>query len=160
MKTREIHLNEYLKGEPKPENYSVAETELAQPGEGEVQVKNLYISVDPYMRGRMSGIKTYIEPFQIGAVMEGGAVGEVTASNFEGLKPGELRAWSVPTFVPELMPSSAVESSTVAIASLSSASPETLSVDDQKEVLDLVQNLANTSAGLGTISATATIRAS
>lgn len=89
MKTREIHLNEYLKGEPKPENYSVAETELAQPGEGEVQVKNLYISVDPYMRGRMSGIKTYIEPFQIGAVMEGGAVGEVTASNFEGLKPGD-----------------------------------------------------------------------
>ena len=51
--------------------------DLAAPGEGEVQVKNLFISVDPYMRGRMSGIKTYIEPFQIGAVMEGGAVGEV-----------------------------------------------------------------------------------
>lgn len=89
MKTREIHLNEYLTGAPKPENYSLVETELAAPGDGEVVVKNLYISVDPYMRGRMSGIKTYIDPFKLGAAMEGGAVGEVVESKFDGLKPGD-----------------------------------------------------------------------
>ncbi len=89
MKAREIHLNEYLTGAPKAENYSLVETEIAAPGEGEVLVKNLYISVDPYMRGRMSGIRTYIDPFQLGAAMEGGAVGEVVESNFEGLKPGD-----------------------------------------------------------------------
>lgn len=89
MKSREIHLNQYLKGMPTPDNYSVVEADLPAPGEGEVLVKNLFISVDPYMRGRMSGIRTYIDPFQLGAVMEGGAVGEVVESNFDGLKPGD-----------------------------------------------------------------------
>ncbi len=89
MKAREIHLNEYLTGEPKPENYSLVETDLAAPGDGEVVVKNLFISVDPYMRGRMSGVRTYIDPFKLGAAMEGGAVGEVVESNFDGLKPGD-----------------------------------------------------------------------
>jgi NADPH-dependent curcumin reductase CurA len=89
MKSREIHLNAYLQGAPKPENYSVVETDLPAPKDGEVTVKNLYISVDPYMRGRMSGVRTYIDPFQIGAVMEGGAVGEVVESKFDGLKPGD-----------------------------------------------------------------------
>ena len=45
MKTREIHLNEYLTGAPKPENYSLVETELAAPGDGEVVVKNLHLAV-------------------------------------------------------------------------------------------------------------------
>ncbi|WP_300527891.1 NADP-dependent oxidoreductase [Maricaulis sp.] len=89
MKSREVHLNAYLQGPPKAENYSVVEAELPAPKEGEVVVKNLYISVDPYMRGRMSGVRTYIDPFQIGAVMEGGAVGEVVESKFDGLKPGD-----------------------------------------------------------------------
>tara|TARA_R110002073_G_scaffold126503_1_gene271234 strand:+ start:3626 stop:4621 length:996 start_codon:yes stop_codon:yes gene_type:complete len=89
MKSREIHLNAYLKGAPKTENYSVVENDLPAPAEGQVTVRNLYISVDPYMRGRMSGIKTYIDPFKLGAVMEGGAVGEVVESRFEGLKPGD-----------------------------------------------------------------------
>jgi len=89
MKSREIHLNEYLKGAPKPDNYSVVEADIPAPGDGEVLVKNLFISVDPYMRGRMSGIRTYIDPFALGKVMEGGAVGEVVESNFDGLKPGD-----------------------------------------------------------------------
>jgi len=89
MKSREIHLNEYLKGAPKPENYSVVDADIPSPGDGEVTVKNLFISVDPYMRGRMSGIKTYIDPFPLGQVMEGGSVGEVVESNFDGLKPGD-----------------------------------------------------------------------
>lgn len=90
MKSREIHLTAYLKGEPKPENYKLVETELPAPGEGEVLVKNHYISVDPYMRGRMSGIRTYVDPFETGAVMSGGAVGEVIESRFDGLKPGDF----------------------------------------------------------------------
>lgn len=89
MKSREIHLNAYLQGAPKPENYAVVEADLPAPKDGEVLVKNLYISVDPYMRGRMSGVRTYIDPFQIGAVMDGGAVGEVVESKFDGLKPGD-----------------------------------------------------------------------
>ena len=90
MKSREIHLLEYLKGDPKPENYKLAEADVPAPGEGEVTVKNHYISVDPYMRGRMSGIRTYVGPFELGKVMEGGAVGEVVESNYEGLKPGDF----------------------------------------------------------------------
>ena len=90
MKSREIHLNAYLKGEPKPENYSLAETDVPAPAEGEVTVRNHFISVDPYMRGRMSGIRTYVDPFEIGKVMEGGAVGEVVESRYDGLKPGDF----------------------------------------------------------------------
>lgn len=89
MKAREVHLNAYLKGAPSPDNYSVVEADVPEPAEGEVRVKNLFISVDPYMRGRMSGIRTYIDPFELGAVMEGGAVGEVVDSRFEGLNPGD-----------------------------------------------------------------------
>ena len=89
MKSREIHLNAYLKGSPKPENYSVVKADVPAPQDGEVTVRNLYISVDPYMRGRMSGIKTYVDPFEIGKVMQGGAVGEVVESRFDGLKKGD-----------------------------------------------------------------------
>ncbi|MHA6288326.1 NADP-dependent oxidoreductase [Maricaulis sp. CAU 1757] len=89
MKSREVHLKSYLKGEPKPENFELLEAEIGSPGDGEVLVKNLYISVDPYMRGRMSGIKTYVDPFRLDAPMEGGAVGEVIESKFDGLKPGD-----------------------------------------------------------------------
>jgi hypothetical protein len=90
MKSREVHLNAYLKGDPRPENYSIVETDVPAPGKGEVTVRNHYISVDPYMRGRMSGIRTYVGPFEIGKVMEGGAVGEVVESQYDGLKPGDF----------------------------------------------------------------------
>lgn len=89
MKSREVHLNAYLQGEPKPENFSVVEADLPAPDIGQVRVRNTYISVDPYMRGRMSGRHTYIAPFAIGAVMEGGAVGVVVDSEFDGLNPGD-----------------------------------------------------------------------
>ena len=89
MKIREVHLKSYLKGAPTPDNFDIVETELPPVGDGEVLVKNSWCSVDPYMRGRMSGIRTYIGPFKEGAVMEGGAVGEVVESKFDGLKPGD-----------------------------------------------------------------------
>ncbi|MGH6659666.1 MAG: NADP-dependent oxidoreductase, partial [Sphingomicrobium sp.] len=57
---------------------------------GGLQVRNLWLSVDPYMRGRMNDVKSYVPPFALGAPMDGGAVGEVVASKAEGFKKGDL----------------------------------------------------------------------
>ena len=89
MKSREIHLTQHFTGPVKPEYFKTVEVDLPDPGEGEIQVKNAWLSVDPYMRGRMIGIKTYVDPFQIGAPMEGGAVGQVVKSNAEGFEEGD-----------------------------------------------------------------------
>ena len=60
------------------------------PAEGEVLVRNLAMSVDPYMRGRMNDVKSYVPPFQLGQVLDGGAVGEVVSSTSDGLVPGDV----------------------------------------------------------------------
>jgi NADPH-dependent curcumin reductase CurA len=57
---------------------------------GEVQVKNIWMTVDPYMRGRMVDRASYVPPFQLGEPLQGGAIGEVIASNDSRLKPGDL----------------------------------------------------------------------
>jgi NADPH-dependent curcumin reductase CurA len=54
-----------------------------------VLVRNLYMSVDPYMRGRMNGGKSYVVPFELGKALEGGAVGEVLESRAKEFKPGD-----------------------------------------------------------------------
>jgi hypothetical protein len=87
---REIRLKSRPKGLPTPENFELAAVDLGAPGDGEVQVKNLWMTVDPYMRGRMNDVKSYAPPFALGKVMDGGAIGEVTASNDPALKPGDL----------------------------------------------------------------------
>ncbi|XBQ16028.1 MAG: NADP-dependent oxidoreductase [Oceanicaulis sp.] len=89
MKSREIRLTQHFIGPVKPEYFELAEVDLPDPGEGEIQVKNAWLSVDPYMRGRMTGIKTYIDPFQIGAAMEGGAVGQVVKSSHPDYAEGD-----------------------------------------------------------------------
>ncbi|WP_432080794.1 NADP-dependent oxidoreductase [Streptomyces sp. WAC 04229] len=86
---REWHLVTRPVGWPKPEDFALAETEVPTPGEGQVLVRNLYVSVDPYMRGRMSAAKSYAEPYELGKAMQGGAVGEVVASNAEGFAVGD-----------------------------------------------------------------------
>ncbi|MFD7463005.1 MULTISPECIES: NADP-dependent oxidoreductase [unclassified Streptomyces] len=86
---REWHLLSRPVGWPKPEDFALVETEVPTPREGQVLVRNLYLSVDPYMRGRMSAAKSYVAPFELGKVMQGGAVGEVVASNAEGFQPGD-----------------------------------------------------------------------
>ena len=58
--------------------------------DGMVRVDNLWLSVDPYMRGRMNDVKSYVPPFQVGAPMEGGAVGRVVESRADGFAPGDL----------------------------------------------------------------------
>ncbi|GAA2245291.1 NADP-dependent oxidoreductase [Streptomyces indiaensis] len=87
--SREWHLASRPVGWPKPEDFAFVEVDVPQPGEGQVLVRNKYLSVDPYMRGRMSDAKSYVAPFEIGKVMQGGAVGEVVASNAEGLSVGD-----------------------------------------------------------------------
>jgi NADPH-dependent curcumin reductase CurA len=84
----------YLKsrpsGTPTPENFELKEFELPPLGDGHVHIRNLWLSVDPYMRGRMNDVKSYVPPFQLGEPMDGGAIGEVIESKAEGLKAGDL----------------------------------------------------------------------
>jgi len=86
---REWHLVSRPVGFPKPEDFALVEAEVRQPGEGQVLVRNVYVSVDPYMRGRMSDAKSYAAPYGLGEAMQGGAVGEVVASNAEGIAAGD-----------------------------------------------------------------------
>ncbi|WP_122620305.1 NADP-dependent oxidoreductase [Streptomyces sp. Tu 4128] len=86
---REWHLVTRPVGWPKPEDFALVETGVPTPGEGQVLVRNLYVSVDPYMRGRMSAAKSYAAPYELGKAMQGGAVGEVVASNAEGFAVGD-----------------------------------------------------------------------
>ncbi|MFD5632109.1 NADP-dependent oxidoreductase [Streptomyces sp. NPDC127072] len=76
-------------GRPVPADFALVEAEIEQPGEGQVLVRNKYVSVDPYMRGRMSDAKSYVAPYELGKVMQGGAVGEVVVSNAEGIAAGD-----------------------------------------------------------------------
>ena len=87
--TREIQLASRPHGRPVPENFRLAESALPELQDGQVLVRNLFISVDPYMRGRMNDVKSYSAPFALDAAMEGGAVGEVIASRSEDRKVGD-----------------------------------------------------------------------
>ena len=86
--TREIQLAARPSGWPTPDDFRLVEVELADPGPGEVLVRNTYMSVDPYMRGRMNDVKSYVPPFRLDAPLDGGAVGEVVASGDESVPVG------------------------------------------------------------------------
>lgn len=86
--SREVRLKSRPDGMPTADNFEIAEVTLEAPGAGEVLVRNHYMSVDPYMRGRMYDRKSYTPPFQIGAVLDGGAVGEVIASGSDVMPVG------------------------------------------------------------------------
>jgi len=81
--SREVRLASRPKGEPTLGNFAFATVDIPDPKPGEVLVRNVCMSVDPYMRGRMNEGKSYVPPFQIGQPMEGGAVGRVIASEDE-----------------------------------------------------------------------------
>ncbi|MEU2434040.1 NADP-dependent oxidoreductase [Streptomyces sp. NPDC007861] len=87
--SREWHLVARPHGWPKPEDFALREAPVAEPGKGRILVRNLHFSVDPYMRGRMNDVKSYVPPFQLDQPMDGGAVGEVIASNAEGFAVGD-----------------------------------------------------------------------
>jgi NADPH-dependent curcumin reductase CurA len=77
-------------GEPKESDLRLEEFAMPEPGPGEVLLRTLFLSLDPYMRGRMSAAKSYAAPVEIGAVMEGGTVGEVIVSHHRGFAPGDI----------------------------------------------------------------------
>jgi hypothetical protein len=87
---RAWHLKSRPSGMPTHDNFELKTIELPPLADGQVRVRNLWLSVDPYMRGRMNDVKSYVPPFQIGEPMDGGAIGEVVESKVEGLSPGDL----------------------------------------------------------------------
>lgn len=90
LEIREFHLRRRPAGLPTAEDFAVVRRTLPEPGPGQVRVRNLYLSVDPYMRGRMSEAKSYAPPYQIGAPLDGGAVGRVEASAHPRFTVGDL----------------------------------------------------------------------
>ena len=87
---RAWHLMSRPQGLPTPENFALNDFELPPVGDRQIRVRNLWLSVDPYMRGRMNDVKSYVPPFQLGEPMDGGAIGEVVDSKAEGFAPGDL----------------------------------------------------------------------
>ncbi|MBN44336.1 MAG: NADP-dependent oxidoreductase, partial [Rhodobiaceae bacterium] len=87
--SKEIHLLSRPNGEPKSENFKLVENEINPIQQNQVLVKNLWMSVDPYMRGRMIDRKSYIPPFEVGKTLEGGAIGVVIESNSPDFKKGD-----------------------------------------------------------------------
>ncbi|MEU8257632.1 NADP-dependent oxidoreductase [Micromonospora inaquosa] len=85
---REIHLASRPQGWPTEDNFRLVETDVPTPGPGQIVVRNQYMSVDPYMRGRMNPVKSYVAPFALDAALDGGAIGEVVASEADGIAVG------------------------------------------------------------------------
>jgi NADPH-dependent curcumin reductase len=77
-------------GEPKASDFRIEDCAAPTPGEGQVLLRTIWLSLDPYMRGRMSDGPSYAAPVPIGGVMEGGTVSEVIASNNPGFAKGDL----------------------------------------------------------------------
>ncbi|MCM3740024.1 NADP-dependent oxidoreductase [Oceanobacillus luteolus] len=75
---------------PTNENFELVTNSLPTINEGELLIRTIYLSVDPYMRGRMNGVKTYVDPFQLNEVLIGGVVGEVVESKNNDFKTGEI----------------------------------------------------------------------
>jgi NADPH-dependent curcumin reductase CurA len=88
--SREVRLISRPQGEPTPDQFAIESVEVPDPGPGQILVRNLYLSVDPYMRGRMNDTPSYVPPFGIGKAMEGGAIGRVVTSNDSSVPEGSL----------------------------------------------------------------------
>ncbi|WP_320067040.1 NADP-dependent oxidoreductase [Micromonospora sp. RTGN7] len=86
---REIHLASRPQGWPTAENFRLVSTEVPTPGPGQLVVRNQFMSVDPYMRGRMNDVKSYVPPFALDAPLDGAAIGEVVAGEAAGIAPGD-----------------------------------------------------------------------
>src|SRR6187399_224786 len=99
---REWRLAARPHGEPVDSDFELAEVPVPEPEDGQMVLRNAFISVDPYMRGRMSDRPSYVSSFRIGEPMLGGAVGRVTASRLDGFAEGDWvvhgrgwREWAV-----------------------------------------------------------------
>ncbi len=90
MISREIQLISRPTGIPAAANFTMAQTRLTSLADNEVLVRNLFMSVDPYMRGRMNEGPSYVPQFELGKPLEGSAVGEVVESHAPGIQPGDI----------------------------------------------------------------------
>jgi len=88
--SREVRLARRPTGTPVPDDFALVEVAVEPPGAGQVTVENLYVSVDPYMRGRMNDVPSYVPPFALDRAMTGGAVGVVRASRSDQVPEGTL----------------------------------------------------------------------
>lgn len=86
---RAWHLKSRPDGLPTADNFDLREVDLPKVEKGQMRVRNLWLSVDPYMRGRMNDVKSYVPPFALDAPMEGGAIGEVVESQADGFAKGD-----------------------------------------------------------------------
>ncbi|HYE26792.1 MAG TPA: NADP-dependent oxidoreductase [Allosphingosinicella sp.] len=87
--TRAWHLKSRPTGMPTIDNFELKDAPLPELEDGWVRVENKWLSVDPYMRGRMNDVKSYVPPFEVGAAMDGGAVGRVVESRSPHFAEGE-----------------------------------------------------------------------
>jgi len=90
MLNKEIRFARRPAGMPTVDSFNIADTEVPQLNDGEVLVRTLYISVDPYLRGRMREGRSYVPPFEVGEVIVSGVVGEVVESRAPEFAPGEI----------------------------------------------------------------------
>jgi NADPH-dependent curcumin reductase CurA len=89
-KNRQILLASRPRGEPTLDNFKLVEADLPQPGPGQMLLRTVYLSLDPYMRGRMNAGASYAKPVEVGEVMEGRAVCEVVESHLPDYKTGDI----------------------------------------------------------------------
>jgi NADPH-dependent curcumin reductase len=89
-KNRRVVLAARPKGEPKDSDFRMEQAEVPSPGDGQVLLRTLYLSLDPYMRGRMNAGPSYAAPVEINGVMEGGTVSEVVESKWSLLSAGDI----------------------------------------------------------------------
>jgi NADPH-dependent curcumin reductase CurA len=93
----EIHLKRRPKGMPEESDFERVEVPIPEPADGEVLVRNIYMSVDPYMRGRMDEYESYVAPYQLGEPLSGGCVGQVVESKDDSFQVGDYvigsRGW-------------------------------------------------------------------
>jgi NADPH-dependent curcumin reductase len=88
-RNREVLLKRRPIGAPTAADFDIVDGPIPDPGEGEVLVRGIYLSLDPYMRGRISGARSYAKPVEVGAVMEGRVVGQVVRSRDPGFQGGD-----------------------------------------------------------------------
>jgi NADPH-dependent curcumin reductase CurA len=86
---RAWHLTARPQGWPTPDGFALRDMPVAEPAEGQILVRNLFLSVDPYMRGRMNDVRSYAPPFALDEPMDGGAVGVVVASRAKDFTAGD-----------------------------------------------------------------------
>ncbi|HZE68753.1 MAG TPA: NADP-dependent oxidoreductase [Pyrinomonadaceae bacterium] len=90
MQNKEIRLARRPTGMPTYDDFAFVETEVPEPREGEVLVRTLYISVDPYLRSRMRARRSYVPPFEVNEVISSGGIGEIVESRSPAFKPGDI----------------------------------------------------------------------